>query len=122
MNVDTYINISEAKLELVAFIVRGESTIVDWYNEQGTIDIEPGIIELSDITEFGKISQDKFLDKVKEVSKNDNGFGCQKFLSAEVYVYARYNTTIPELSVTRAIEIPCGDFKIDFTKNTIEEI
>lgn len=64
-------------LEKVGYFVTGEVVLNLWGGGQGSIEMKPTLIE--------ELTKENIINSI-----NDNGFGCESYDSAEVYIYTAY--------------------------------
>ena len=79
-------------VDFVGYKVYGEVKVRDWYGQEGLITMDPYTIDELDVT------------KIKE-GVNDGGFGVERYIEADCYVYEVYEGDI---------EIWLEDVKVEF--------
>jgi len=67
------------ELSLTKYIIKGTAHIIDWYEEKGTIEMEPYDISIGNLNKSSIIA-----------GANDSGFGVQKITKIDYQIYAAY--------------------------------
>ena len=73
-------NIKEKVVRLIGYSIGGEAVLDMWGGGQGTIEIEKEFLPVK------HFSKDNALRCV-----NDNGFGCERIVRADVYIEEKYD-------------------------------
>lgn len=77
------------KTEQIGFTIGGEATLIDWGGNQGTIEMEKYFLP------YEKTTPKNILRCV-----NDNGFGCQGIIEADIDIFITYSDQSKEYDRT----------------------
>jgi hypothetical protein len=82
-------------LKQTGITVKGIATLHFWGGGEGTIEMQSTFLPI------GKVTKDNILRCV-----NDNGFGCEAIISAEIEIYDQYEGNYQEFNRTIIAEHP----------------